>query len=79
MIPIDRFAHLTGAAREAALAQADATEREQLRRIAELRAVVESLPEKFRPAPEIPERTAAGFAVAKHRGPNRAERRAARR
>lgn len=38
MIPVDRFAHLTGSAREAALAQADATERAQLRRIAERRA-----------------------------------------
>lgn len=41
MIPVDRFAHLTGATRAAAIALADEREREQLRRLAGLRARVD--------------------------------------
>lgn len=41
MIHVDRFAHLTGSARGAALALAEERERDQLRRLAELRAQVD--------------------------------------
>jgi len=44
MIPGALFSHHTGPAREAAIAQADAAEREALRKLAELRAALEGHP-----------------------------------
>lgn len=44
MIPGAQFDHLHGAAREAAIAQADAFERDAMRRLAEMRAAFEGHP-----------------------------------